>query len=329
MSKYTSILLWVPLMFGVLFFCCQVRIYQNDIISFEQYVLNKQVNYAAESATEELLNSGKLSQDYNDGDFQTYEPAIAVRDFAQTMCISNGIIPTETAIKNYENSKIRTMVVCVYDGIYSYQIRQTETHAFELSQTPKIPYFYTDENGHQYCLTLNPDKGYWDEGDSVSTYKLHDYDTYTNRPSNAQQATAINNQISDILNYSLYDSFNNNKKGREATVKIPAIGETVRGGQTVASPTVIAVVDGYRSVFSTYLTAQCIGGGQIEEPNYVVGYNLNNAVINRKTFSGKYYAYSSWWEKHPNVKATASNGRYFDDVFEAAKNGYNNLNLLE
>lgn len=330
MTKYVHILLWVPLLYGVLFFILWVHIYQNDIISFEQYVLNKQVNYAAESAIDELLSSGHLSQDYNHSDFQTYEPELARRDYAATLAMDMGATPTDNIITNICNTKIRAMLVCVYDGIYFYYPQKTETNTFELTQSPKVPYFYTSDSGQQFCLTLNPDKGYWDSGDNAGSYSLHDYDKYPDniKPSQSQQALAINNQVGDILNWALFESYASSKGKRDVQIEIPAIANTVKGDQTVNAPTVIAVVDGVEKVFSTYLTAQAIGGAQIEDPDHIVGYTLNNAVINGVSFTGKYYAKSSWWEKHISLMSNASDGHYFDDVYEAARSGYKNLNLL-
>ena len=337
MSKHIHILNWVPLMFCVLFIVLWTSIYENDIISFEQYVLNKQVNYAADSAIEELLTSGKLSQDYNRSDFQTYEPQLAADDYATMLCLNTGTVPTESAVKNIANTKIRALLVCVYDGIYCFYPQDSatieyslkEASQYELVQSPKVPYFYTAEDGQQYCLTLNPEKGYWDEGTSDSNYKMHDYDKYPAglKPSNTLQAIAINNRVADMMNWALQQSYLKSG-GSDIQVELPALTETIRGQQPVNAPTVIAVVDGVNKVFSTYLTAQSIGGAQVEDPDYVVGYSLNNAVIDGVTFNGKFYAYSSWWEKHPEVKACGYAGRYFDDVFAAAREGYKNLNLL-
>lgn len=330
MSKYTHILIWVPLMYIVLFFTLWVRIYQNDIISFEQYVLNKQVNYASESAMDELLASGHLNQDYSDGDFQTYEPDIAVKDYAATLAMNSGNPPTESYIEYVRNNKIRTLAVCVQDGIYFYYPQKTETHTVSLAQSPKVPYFYTNEEGRQFCLTLNPDKGYWDNGTTTSNYSIHDYDFYpaSIRPSNDVQATSINNQVADILNWALYQTYASKKSGRETHVELPAIANTVRGEQPINAPTILAVVDGSSKVFSTYLTAQSIGGAQLEETDHIVGYTVSGAVINGVTFNGKFYANASWWAAHPELESNLSNGHYYDSVYEAASAGYANLNLL-
>lgn len=357
MTKHFHVLLWIPLMYAVLFFVFWIRIYQNEIIAFEEYVLDIQSNYAADSAIEELLVASDLNQDYAEGDFITLEPSLAETDFAHTMCLDFGYIPTDVTMEEVKNKNIRTLVVCTYDGIYAYYKMQTETNSFELKQTPKIPYFYTDsDSGRQYCLTLNPDKGYWDYT-VAGNYGLHGYDVYDVKPSEDLQKTAINEQVADVLNWALYETYANGKSG--LTVSLPAISKTVRGEQPINGPAVIAVVEGNKKVFSTYVTAESIGGAQLEDADKVIGYKLYNVPIyepyvdsaGNKYFgddakdkwgadcvnhietrlSGKFYAYSSWWKKHTYIKEVDSdysinNGCYFDIVFEAASHGYNDLN---
>lgn len=330
MSRYNYVMLFVPLMYGVLFFLYFIRIYQTEYVEFEQFVLEKQVNYAADSAIDEMILSAYLSQDYNNGAYQTYEPDVAVNDYAATLCYDFGLIPTESNVQYVLDTRVRTMVVCAFDGFYVFKRQKNETHSYQLTQSPKIPYFYTDKTGRQFCLTLDPDLGFWDSGNE-GTYKVHQLDKYpaSIRPSNDQQATAINNAISDYLNNALYDTYSSGNM--DTIVELPALGSTVRGDQPVSSPTVIGVVDGIRKVFSTVVTAESIGGAQVEETTYNIGYTLHNATINGNVYNGKFYATTEWWDKHSNVLnfAVESQGRYFDSVFDAACEGYKNLNLLE
>jgi hypothetical protein len=345
-------------MFAVLFFVFWIRIYQNELVAFEEYVLDIQSNYASDSAIDELLVASDLNQDYANGDFVTLEPSLAEEDFAHTLCLDFGYIPTDSTLELVKNNNIRALLVCTYDGIYAYYMMQTETHSYELKQTPKIPYFYTDpDTNTQYCLTLDENKGYWDYYDASGNYKLHKYDYYDNKPTKDLQLTAINEQVADVLNWVLYESYSGGDS--DLTVSIPALSETVRGEQPVNAPTVLAVIDGNIKVFSTTITAESIGGSQLEETNQVIGYTLKNAPIYKPytdsngvvyygdealakwkasgensseyietTLSGTFYAYSSWWQSHSYMKSGGyiSKGQYFDSVFEAAKNGYNDLN---
>lgn len=330
MSKYNYVMLFVPLMYAVLFFLYFVRIYQTEYIEFEEFVLEKQVDYAADSAIDEMLLSAYLSQDYNNGAYQTFEPRVAMEDYAATLCYDFGLIPTESNVQYVLDNRIRAMIICAYDGFYVCKRQQNETHAYQLTQSPKIPYFYTDETGRQFCLTLDPDLGFWDSG-TEATYKVHQLDKYpaSIRPSNDQQATAINNMVSDYLNNALFDTYSSGNM--DTIVDLPAIGNAVRGDQPVRTPTVIAVVDGIKKVFSTVITAESIGGAQIEDTVYNIGYTLQNAVINGSIYNGKFYATTEWWTNHPDVLnyRVEDKGKYFDSVYDAARDGYKNLNLVQ
>lgn len=346
MSKYVALVNIIPIIYGTLLIIILLRLYQNEIIDFEQYVLNKQVNYASESATTELLESGHTSQDYANGAFQTYEPMLARNDFAATLAMNYNMVPMESTVQNILNTKVRTMAICVYDGFYIYYPQRTEDDAWELWQSPKIPYFYTDTSDvkqRQYCLTLDKTMGYWEEnpGDgptSGSNYTLHRFDKYSKQgpdiqPSDSQQNTAINSAVADAINWGLLQAYDDGSRMTNV-INVPATGDRVRGEQPVCAPTIIAVVDGLKTVFSTSLTAESIGGAQVEESDHIVGYTLKNAVIAGQTFNGKCYAKSSWWNKHSSLISEGStvvtdSGRYFDDEFDAAEHGYTNLSLLD
>ncbi len=351
-------------MYCALFLIFWIEIYQNEAVAFEDFVLEKQINYASESAVDEMLAAGNLNQDYAEGDFLTLEPSVALRDFGVTLCYDFDIVPTEDSLKSVIDKNIRTLAVCVYDGVYLYYRQQTETHTVEMKQSPKIPYFYTDKNtGVQYCLTLNPDKGYWDSGNSAD-YSMHFYDKYEVKPSEDLQATAINDRVADLVNWGLYETYES-EYDSDTSVSIPATGETVRGEQPVRSPTVIGVVDGNVKSYGTVVTAECIGGAQLEETDQIIGFRLVNCPLPTYTDSvsgityggdealakgaslsnsqnavlnGKFYARSSWWKRHSYFKdyLPASDAdhpdldrKYFDDEYEAAKNGYNDISICE
>lgn len=364
MTKHFHVFLWIPLLYCALFLIFWIKIYANEAVSFEEFVLEKQVNYASESAVDEMLAAGNLNQDYADGDFVTLEPDVAIDDFVTTLCYDYDIIPTDDTIETFRNKNLRTMAICVYDGVYLYYKQQTETHGYELKQSPKIPYFYTDNSGNQYCLTLNTDKGYWDEGGG-SSYKLHFYDKYDVKPSDDIQKATINKQVADLINWALWETYTSEAKG-DTAISIPATGETVRGTQPVRSPTVIGIVEGKLKSYGSVVLAECIGGAQLETTDQIVGFRLKNcpiyiykdpsnglvytgdkalelatdagvdvADIIDTTVTGKFYARSSWWQEHKYAKSYTDNSnnnkysRYFDSEYEAAKSGYNDLNLCD
>ena len=335
MSKHINLLLWIPLLYAVLFFTFSVLIISNEQIAFEQFVLEKQSNYASDSAIDELLVASDISTDYGNGDVMKVEPSLAANDFAHTLCLDFGYIPTESTLNKVKQENVRALLVCAWDGVYAYYKQQTETHAYELKQTPKIPYFYTNEKtNEQYCLTLDPNKGYWDyEGledvndpESDVVYKLHDFDTYAKKPTEDRQRVAINERVADILNWALFNTYTADTAS--TTVAIPALSNTIRGDQPIKGPAVVAVVKGNNEVFTTAAVAESIAGAQIENTDHVVGYTFTHGP---NKLTGKMWAYQSFWDKHNELVQAAipDSGRYFDDPFAAASAGYNDLNLYD
>lgn len=432
MSKHVHLVLWLPLLYVVLFLAFWIRLFLNETVSFEKFLLEKQANYAADSAIDALLEDSNLETDYS-SDFVIVEPDLAVKDFAHTLCLNNGTIPTDYSIRKLMNNDIRMIAVCGYDGYYVYYVNETATGTYELKSTPKIPYFYSyyndpdDEAGlepdseelkstmddatinyyanlhtkadRQYCLTLDPEIGYYDYiiNDKYYTHQRGKYidgrQEYLNSQSNApnnwksdgsqtgfhiptkdQQRTAINNDISKGINWALLQTYQT--YSTQNRIELPSIGETVKGKQPVTAPTVIAFVEGEDTSHLSHVTAECIGGSEFEEADLVVGFTLSNVKLIKPykdsdsgkfyygddavpkwqawctahgkdfdkwayfkkyddkdydagtnpyiTVSGNYYAYASWWNNHRYIKdqMTDMSGRYFDDVFDAAKNKY-------
>jgi len=360
MTKHTHVLLWIPLMYTALFFTFWLRIYQNEIIAFEEYVLDIQANYATDSATDELLIASDLNQDYSTGDYVSIEPTLAINDLAHTLCLDFGYIPTETNLDYVKNKNMRATLICAYDGVYAYYKMRTNTHDYELKQTPKMPYFYVDETDNyrkEYCLTLDPERGYVATLVADDDLEMSSFGKYANgdKPSEDLQTTAINNKVADLMNWALYETYNYGSS--DIKLRIPNIDDTIRGAQPVKGPTVLAVLDGNRKVFSTYATAESIAGSQIEATDQTVAYvvkdlpiyepfkNSNGTIYYgddailkwgnefenniRTTISGKYYAPASWWKSHSYSKNYLTDGKYFDSVFDAAKEGYNDITITD
>lgn len=319
MTKVINVVLWVPLLFAAFFMIYFIRIYQNEIVAFDEFVLEKQINYAADAAVEELLYTSHLDQDYNKGEYITVEPDLAVTEYVSVLCDSWNMIYTDFNDEYVKAHNIKALIVCAYDGVYGYWYQKSETSGYSFMCTPKIPYFYTDDAGRQYCLTLGLEKGYSDNGEFGNDYTLNKY-LPIDVPED-EQRTAINNQVGNILNYALYESYSGGK-GSGKAFDIPDLASEVKGGQPVDKISIIGVVEGRSESFSTAITAECIGGAQVIESDPIIGYNLSTGEVT----DVKVYARSSYWEKYINsVPGTKTNPSYYDNAFEAAKAGYNDL----
>ena len=338
MSRVTHLVHWIPLLYMCLFLVYWIKIYTNEIIEFDEFVLEKQVNYAADAAVEELLLTGHTSQDYNKGEFLVVEPELAVNEFTSIIAEDFNMLPTDQTKEFIKQKYIKSLIVCAWDGIYAYWYQpKNSTNELGFVGTPKIPYFYTDKNGRQYCLNLGFEKSYSDNGLS-SSYALNAYNVTVPAIPKSVQLTAINNQVAEILNYTLMQAYGGSTK---RSYEIPAMASDVSGAQPVDKITVLGVVEGQASVGTSSILAECIGGAQITANDPVIGVT----IVYNNNKRANVYAKSSYWKKNlNNLKVLAPNIQgilqkdgtpalkldektitHFTTVFEAAKSGYYDL----
>lgn len=344
MSKVLSIVWFAPLLYVVFFFLYWVPIYQNELLSFDEFVLEKQVNYAADAAVEELLNTGNLDQDYHNLDktdpsytdidtssIINVEPDLAVKEYASMLCSNWQMSPTEYNINIVKNEYIKALLVCAYDGVYAYWKQPIGDGVYEFISTPKIPYFYTENEGTsnqiQYCLTLGLDYGYSDAVDASGNYSLKKFNKI-HVPKDTQR-TAINNQVAELLNYALCESYSTG--GYAKRYEIPALGSTIKGQQPVSGITVLGVVEGQGTSLASPITAECIGGARVTTADKIIGYTFTH--YGGVAHEVKYYASTKTWKtlKENGFIGPAdytydeSTAVIFNNVFEAAKAGYNDI----
>ena len=344
MNKVLNVVLYIPLLYMVFFLIYWIQIYQNEQVSLDEFILEKQVNYAADAAVEELLNTGSLDQDYHNLDKSdptlealdtsaiiNVEPDLAVEEFASMLCANFSMLPTEYNMNIIKHKYIRALLICAYDGVYTYWRQENVKGAYEFMSTPKIPYFYTENEGElnqvQYCINLGYDYGYRDN--NAGGYSLKKYNKIT-IPKDVQK-TAINNQISELLNWALYQSYSGAGSGK--TFEIPALGSEIQGQQPVNGITVLGVVEGQATSSSSSITAECIGGARIVSADRVIGYTFEtkkNSDGSEVAFEQKFYATASTWksmsaELRSKYSWNENSAISFSSVFEAAENGYYSL----
>lgn len=335
MSKYISVTYIIPLIFTTYFLIYMIQIYQNDIVAFDEFVLEKQANYAADAAVEELLFTGHLGQDYNVGDYIAVEPGLGVDEFASILAMDFDFINTKQSQDYVKEHYIKALLVCAYDGIYAYWFQPTEsktgglttfrpdidghekevTTGYGFRGTPKIPYFYTDPNsGVQYCLTLGLTEGYCDKGNiTADSYDMVSYGPLEGITED-QARTSINNTVSKILNYALFSSYSAGAlKGSGKTYMIPSLGSYVSGRQPVNRITVLGVIEGRSTSLTASILAECIGGAQLEQTDNIVCY-----IRDRK----KLYSKSSYLKENASTSYDPDSVMIVSTVFEAAALGY-------
>lgn len=346
MSKQFHVVLWAPLLFCALFLIYWIDIYVNEIIEFEHYVLEKQLNYTTDSAIDAMLVDADIDADYLDVTFQKVDPQLAKDDIAHTLSLDFGLVATDTTKTHILNKYVKCIIVAGWDGYYTFSIEHTSDKGdYELIQSPKIPYFYRTTNADklkevQYCLTLDPTYGYCAYiPNGTGNFRMENIGYYSPSltPNTEAQAIAINNAIADSINWALHKAYVSGKTST-SHINIPNTAERLKTYQSVDSPTVICISEGMKHSFSSAVVADGLAGSKVVANDPAVGYDIPTGVTVRYRDSdgvnkigtlptGKWYAKSSWWNDHV-LQTTTLTPIIFDTVFEAASEGYNNLNLM-
>lgn len=336
MTKHFHVILWAPLIFCALFLIVWINWYSNEVIEFEHFVLEKQLNYATDSAVDAMLVDTDIDPDYTNGAFIQVDPQMAKEDIAHTLSLDFGYTATDTSANKVLLDNVKVLVVAGYDGYYYFTQQFTDSKGtYELVQSPKIPYFYTANNGTQYCLTLNPDYGYYADANAAGEIDLHNKDYYppTVRPSNSVQSAAINDAVADTINWCLYNSLSH---GLTQKVKVPNTANNLRQYQVIDTPTCICVATGNYQSKSSAVIADGLAGSKVTQNDTVVAYTITGDVqvhLDDTTLGtlpkGNWYAYASWWNAHKPVSTTGlDNPKVYQSAYDAARNGYNSMVLL-
>lgn len=306
MSKHISLALFVPIMF-IIFFCIfNYQIVVNENQAFENFCMEKLADYAADAAVEEILYTGDLGMDYAD-DHIDVQPDLAVREYCHVMLLGLQMSTTDYNMEWLQSHHLKTMIICAYDGFYVYQDMERYTGEFEFVSTPKIPYFYTADDGTQYCINLGLKEGRWDSV-SNGSYRVNSTDTLPSSVTEDIQLTAINNQVSMYLQHAVSVAYGGHY-GK--SYELPAFASEISGGQPINNITVIGVVDTNDKTTSRPNLCMSIGGARVVSSDPIIGFTMNGV---------NYYAHQS---KLAGRLDPSLVNRQFNTVYDAAKAGYN------
>ena len=306
MSRHLSIALVIPFIFVIFMWMYNYQIVTNETQAFEDFTMRKLANYAADAAVAELLYTGDLDQDYSK-DSIVVQPDLALQEFSNIMLIGLGRQTTPSDIEWLTSHHLKTFMVCAYDGMYLYQSEEDYTGDYQFISSPKIPYFYTANDGTQYCLTLGLKKGRWDEI-TADGYRVLSLDDLPSEITEDIQLTAINNQVSEYLQYAVSRSYGGHL-GK--SYELPSFASEISGGQPVNNITVIGVLDTNDATTSRPNLLMSIGGARIIQRDPVLGFELNGI---------KWYAHQS---KINGIVPETSVEKQFSSTYDAAKSGYN------
>ena len=120
MTRYNSLLIIAPLIFTIFWLMSLVTIHQKEITAFNSWVLQKQVNYAADAAVEELrLYSENANLDYMSRTINI-DSSYAIDEFESILCKELGYEPTKEYKDFVGRNYIKVLLLCTENGFYPY-----------------------------------------------------------------------------------------------------------------------------------------------------------------------------------------------------------------
>lgn len=306
MSKHFSLSLIVPLIAILFFLMYFIQYYREEKIAYEDFILQKQINYSADAAVEEMLLTGDLGTDYATT-YVNVQPDLGVEEFCLVLLSNLDMSGTDKNIEWLKQHYIKSIVVCAYDGLYVYDEREYTNNTYDFLPTPKIPYFYTDEYGTQYTLNFGLQEGYSDSA-SGSSYRVNAIDDLPGHITRDQKYACINDTVSYYLQESISRAYGGHYN---KSVRLPAFASTISAGQPIKNISLIGIVETNNSSKSKPDLCMAIGGARIVETDPIIGFTLNGT---------NYYAPQS---KAALVGVTAPINKSFTSEYEAAGEGYN------
>ena len=312
MNKGFSLLLLIPMWFGIMIFMTYVVFFRLENQALDDWHLKQVVNNCTDSAIEELLEASDLGMDYADwGKFKA-DPDLALNDFVDTFLLSYDLPLNDTNRELVKVNYIQAFCVAGYDGYYIYSHERTaDNGGLELIGSPKLPYLYKDTTKPGRYVTYALNMGF------NRCYKLTDATiTLANSPVSKQKTMEIiNNRISDDLMERVDKAYAN---GWIQSVYIPSGLTTISSTNPIESPTVLAFMDDVdlNSVFK--LNAFGIGGSRARVARPVSAYKRNNNETGEWV---DYYSYSDLLPEGINDDQNLIIEVYMSPE-EAAEHGY-------
>lgn len=313
MSKNLGVSLWVPLITIVFFLLYFIYFWQEERVAYEDFTLQKKVNYAADAAVDEMLFTGDLGTDYATT-YKNVQPDLGVQEFEIVLLESLGMPTTEKNRDWLEQHYLKSVVICAYDGLYVYDEREYETGKYDFVYTPKIPYFYQHSDGTNYTLNFGLKEGYSDSWDGTN-YRVNSIGDLPNDITYDQKMTAINNQVSWYLQESIARAYGGDVGDyAQKSVRLPAVGSEISSGQPIKNISFIGVVETDNSSKKTPNLCMGIGGARITETDQIIGLTIGGV---------KYYCPQSKAQLHGLATDSGTNIVMFTDEYDAAMHDYN------
>lgn len=138
MTRYNSLFLLAPLLFCIFWLSSLVFIHQKEVTAFNSWVLQKQVNYAADAAAEELrVYSENSGLDYMTETIEV-DTSYAVDEFESVLCKELGYESTSDYKAYVGRNYIKCLFLCTERGFYPYFNQPVRYADFETRDPAEI-----------------------------------------------------------------------------------------------------------------------------------------------------------------------------------------------
>lgn len=309
MSKHFGVFLFVPIMSILFFLMYFIIFWQEEQVAYSDFITQKQINYAADAAVEEMLYTGHLGTDYATT-YKNVQPDLGMNEFCIVMLESLNMPTTDKDITWYQSHYLKSLIVCAYDGLFVYDEKEYSTGEHTFIATPKIPYFYTDSTGRQYTLNFGLKQGYSDDT-SEGHYNVHTIDDLPSSISVDEKYACIN----DMVSYYLAESVGRAYGGHHnKNIQLPAFASEISGGQPIKNISIIGVVETPNMNKKKPNLCMAIGGARIAEVDPIIGFTHNGT---------NYYGPQSRVAACISLEEMRNDIKAFNSEYEAAKAGYN------
>lgn len=309
MSKHFGVFLFVPIISIMFFLIYFIIFWQEEQVAYSDFITQKQINYAADAAVEEMLYTGHLGTDYATT-YKNVQPDLGMNEFCTVMLESLNMPTTDKDITWYQSHHLKSLIVCAYDGLFVYDEKEYSTGEHAFVATPKIPYFYTDESGRQFTLNFGLQQGYSDAvvNGSYTVKAIDDLPSYITED---QKYACIN----DTVSYYLAESIGRAYGGHyNKNVQLPAFASEISGGQPIKNISLIGIVETPNMNKKRPNLCMAIGGARITDVDPIIGFELNGV---------KYYGKQSRIKETVPLDVMTGNVKPFNSEYDAAKDGYN------
>ena len=297
---------------------------QNEI---EQLILSYAIDYSADGAMAEVLNSRDINNDYMDVTELKIDPNVVLDSFLDIFCINYDMGRSAEAKKYVAQNFIPVACVAGFDGYYIARLQpiksefdgyypgdMLENSRWDLIFGPKMPYTYT-KYGKSFALNMGMEYAYTTSGGKYEGQL----------PELSKQAGLI--KINRILSNSIgnaISSANQTNTNWEHQFFMPSQLSTYYGTNPIKGPSFIVLVQNVDLRTTKPISGFSISGSKVEKERLVVGY-IRNEI--------KYYCYA---DMIPGLDTDNASGVMtfqddwdevdvldsFTSVEEAAKAGY-------